>query len=348
MTATVPTVSFIGAADLMINETDPDFLLQHVGDAMRAADMTYVNLEGPMCDTGEKNAALTGIANAIRSAPRLAAALKRAGVDVVSIANNHTMDYGVAGLEQTLDLLRDTGIPYCGAGRNLAQARQPVVLQHNGLRVAFLGYTSVCPLSYAATSTTHGAAVVRASTSYDANLRVMLQPGSPMNIRTAANAADLQMVREDVATAKASADVVMVSWHWGVSERYGKIAEYQREMGHAAIDAGADVILGHHAHMLLGVEYYKGRPIFYSLGNFAFDMTHRYFRPETAFLKCDISKDGLSNIRLAPLLINSARQPVPTDERGTQRIAWMLEELSEGMNTKIACSGREIELATIA
>ena len=108
MTATVPTVSFIGAADLMINETDPDFLLQHVGDAMRAADMTYVNLEGPMCDTGEKNAALTGIANAIRSAPRLAAALKRAGVDVVSIANNHTMDYGVAGLEQTLDLLRDT------------------------------------------------------------------------------------------------------------------------------------------------------------------------------------------------------------------------------------------------
>ena len=97
-----------------------------------------------------------------------------------------------------------------------------------------------------------------------------------------------------------------------------------------------------------GVEYYKGRPIFYSLGNFAFDMTHRYFRPETAFLKCDISKDGLSNIRLAPLLINSARQPVPTDERGTQRIAWMLEELSEGMNTKIACSGREIELATIA
>lgn len=343
----MPKVSFIGAADLMINETDPDFLLQHVGDEMRAADITYVNLEGPMCDTGEKNPALTGIANAIRSAPRLAPALKRAGVDVVSIANNHTMDYGVAGLEQTLDLLRDAAIPFCGAGRNLAQARQPVILHQNGVRVAFLGYTSVCPLSYAATENTHGAAVVRASTSYDANLRVMLQPGSPMNIRTTANAADLQMVHEDVRAAKANADVLMVSWHWGISERHGKIAEYQREMGRAAIDAGADAILGHHAHMLLGVEFYKQRPIFYSLGNFAFDMTHRYFRPETAFVKCDIGADGVSNIRLAPLLINSARQPVPTDERGTQRIAWMLEELSEGMNTRITCSGREITVAEL-
>lgn len=343
----MPIASFVGAADLMINETDPDFMLRHVGDIMRAADITYVNLEGPMCDVGEKNPSLTGIANAIRSAPRVAKGLKNAGVDVVSMANNHTMDYGVPGLEQTLELLRSEQIPFCGAGRNLEEARRPVILAVNGVRVAMLSYTSVCPLSYAATNDRHGAAVVRASTSYDANLRIVLQPGSPMTIRTVANPDDLRMVQEDVRAAKASADVVMVSWHWGVSERYGKVAQYQTEMGCAAIDAGADAILGHHAHMLLGVDFYKQRPIFYSLGNFAFDMIHPTFRPETAFVKCDIGRGGLSNIRLQPLMINEARQPVPTNDRDTQKIAWMLEDLSYGMNTRFTCAGGEIALSAL-
>jgi poly-gamma-glutamate capsule biosynthesis protein CapA/YwtB (metallophosphatase superfamily) len=341
--------SFVGAADLMIDETDPDFMLEHVANEMRGADITYVNLEGPMCDRGETNPALLGIASAIRSAPRVAPALRRAGVDVVSLANNHTMDYGVAGLEQTLKLLRDNGIPYCGAGRDLAEAREPVITQVNGVRVAFLSYTTVCPPSYAAAPGTHGAAYVRASTSYEANPRLFLQPGSPMAIRTVANREDLAGVQEEIAAAKAQADAVMVSWHWGVSERWGKVAEYQREMGRAAVDAGATAVLGHHAHMLLGVEHYRGCPIFYSLGNFAFDKSHPSFLPQTAFVKCDVGRDGnVSRLRLLPLLINARRQPVPAQGMDAHRIAWLLEDQSHGMNTRIACEGGEITLSPLA
>ncbi|HSW19485.1 MAG TPA: CapA family protein [Ramlibacter sp.] len=344
----MPTISFAGAADLMIDETDPDFMLEHVAGEMRAADITYVNLEGPMCDPGEKNPALLGIASAIRSAPRVAAALKRAGVDVVSLANNHTMDYGVPGLEQTLDLLREHGIPQCGAGRNLHEARQPVFIESRGVRVALLSYTTVCPPSYAATAERHGAAYLRASTAYEANLRLFLQPGSPMAIRTTANAEDVKAMKEDVAAARAQADAVLVSWHWGVSERWGKISEYMREMGRAAIDAGAAAVLGHHAHMLLGIEHYKGCPIFYSLGNFAFDKSHPFFLPETALVKCDIGSDGrLSKLRLLPLRINAERQPAPATGMAAHRIAWLLDEQSHGMGTRFACDGGEIALAPI-
>ncbi len=341
------TASFIGAGDFMVSETDPDFMLRHVADIMRAADVTYLNVEGPICDQGEVHAAITGVGIPVRSVPRAAKGLKNAGVDIVSLANNHTMDYGALGLEQTFELLGAQGIAYCGAGRNLVQARRPVSLQVKGLRVSFLSYTSVCLPAYAASRDGHGAAVVRASTSYDVNFRVVMQPGSPLHIRSHANPDDLRMVQEDVRAAKADADVVFVAWHWGVSERHGKVAEYQRELGCAAIDAGADAIVGHHAHMVLGVEFYKQRPIFYSVGNFAFDMSHHYFRPETVVIKCDIECSGLRNFRLLPFMANPARQPCPADERGTQRMAWMLEDLSDGMNTKINCAGREIEISPL-
>lgn len=338
------TASFFAAGDLMIRENEPAFMLQHVAGAMRAADITYVNVEGPICEPGEGNVALTGVGIPIRSDPRVAQGLKDAGVDVVSLANNHTMDYGAPGLDQTLDALRSAGIAYCGAGRNIDEARRAVSVTANGLTVALLSYTSVCPPSYAARANAHGAAVVRATTSYDANPRVLMQPGSPLKIRSTANPDDLRAVKEEVRAAKAQADIVLVAWHWGVSDGHGKIAEYQRELGRAAIDAGAAAILGHHAHMLLGIEHYKGRPIFYSLGNFAFDLSYPHFRPESVLIKCLLDADGMRDLRLIPAKSNAMRQPVPSDEREAQRIAWMLEDMSFEMNAGFRCDGREIEV----
>lgn len=333
------------AGDVMINRPDARSMLRHVAEILKGADVAYCNLEGPMCDTGEKHPGKAGISLHLRSTPHAADALAEAGIDVVSLANNHALDYGAAGLDQTIKLLGAVRIPHAGAGRDLAAARQPAWLEVNGLRIALLSYTSVCVSPFAATATTPGVAMVRIKTTYAANLRLFQQPGSPMLTRTVGEPDDVAMLIDDVKAAKAGADVVIVAWHWGISERWGKLADYQRELGHAVIDAGANAIMGHHAHMLLGVEFYRGCPIFYSLGNFAFDLDHPYFRRESAIVLCDVSHDGIANVRLIPILINDHHEPVPVRADGDgQKVAWFLEYLSEDLNTKFINRGDHVAL----
>jgi poly-gamma-glutamate capsule biosynthesis protein CapA/YwtB (metallophosphatase superfamily) len=333
------------AGDVMINRPDADSMLRHVAGIFKGADVAYCNLEGPMCDVGEKHPGKAGISLHLRSTPSVARALAGAGIDVVSLANNHALDYGVAGLDQTIRLLDEVRIARTGAGRDLAAARRPALLEVNGVRIALLSYTSVCIAPFAATATTPGVAMVRIKTTYAANLRLFQQPGSPMLTKTAGEPEDVAMLLDDVKAAKASADVVIVAWHWGVSERWGKLADYQKELGHAVIDAGASAVIGHHAHMLLGVEFYRGRPIFYSLGNFAFDLDHPYFRRESAIILCDVSREGVTNVRMLPVLINDRHEPVPVRADGDgQKVAWFMEYLSEDLNTRIVNRGEDVEL----
>ncbi len=333
------------AGDVMINRTDANSMLQHVAGVFKGSDVAYCNLEGPMCNVGEKHPGKAGISLHLRSTPCAASALADAGIDVVSLANNHTVDYGVAGLDQTIKLLDGVKIAHAGAGRDLAAARQPALLEVNGLRIALLSYTSVCVLPFAATANTPGAAMVRIQTSYTANLRLFQQPGSPMLTKTVGEPEDVAMLLNDVKTAKANADVVIVAWHWGVSERWGKLVDYQKELGRAVIDAGASAIIGHHAHMLLGTEFYRGCPIFYSLGNFAFDLDHPYFRRESMIVLYDVSREGVGNVRAIPVVINDAHEPVPVRADGDgQKVAWFIEYLSEGLNTNFVNRGEHVEL----
>jgi len=333
------------AGDVMINRPDANSMLQHVAGIFKSADVAYCNLEGPMCDVGEKHPGKAGISLHLRSTPSVARALAGAGIDVVSLANNHALDYGAAGLDQTLGLLDEVRVARAGAGRDLNAARQPALLEVNGVHIALLSYTSVCVSPFAATATTPGVAMVRINTSYAANLRLFQQPGSPMLTRTVGEPEDVAMLLDDVKAAKSVADVVILAWHWGVSERWGKLADYQRELGHAVIDAGASAIIGHHAHMLLGVEFYRGCPIFYSLGNLAFDLDHPYFRRESAIVLCDVSHDGIANVRMIPVLINDHHEPVPVRADGEGRkVAWFLEYLSEDLNTKFDNRGDHVAL----
>lgn len=334
------------AGDVMINRPDERSMLRHVAGIFQAATVSYCNQEGPICDSGEKHPGKAGSTVAhLRSTPGTAAALADAGFDVVSLANNHTLDYGVVGLDQTIKLLDRAGIAHAGAGPDLAAARRPASLDVNGLRVVLLSYTSVCVPSFAATATTPGVAMVRIKTTYGVNLRLFQQPGSPMSIRTVGEPEDVAVLLDEVKAAKAGADVVIVAWHWGISERWGKLADYQKELGRAVIDAGASAVMGHHAHMLLGVEFYRGRPIFYSLGNFAFDSDHDYFRRESVIVLCDVSRDGIENIRVVPLLINDDHEPVsvPMDGNG-RKVIWLLEYLSEGLGTEFVYRGNQVEL----
>ena len=208
-------------------------------DFTRGADIAFANLEtsitpGRPIVTGEMT---------FRADPETVNGLADAGFDVVSLANNHTPNFGQKGLADTFKYLRDAGIAYAGAGQDYAAAPAPAIVERNGLRFAFLAYNDhdVVPESYAAADGHAGTAIMQAVA-----------------------------VTAGVKAARAVADVVIVSMHSGHEYAYVP-NKAQVEFAHAAIDAGADLVIGHHAHVVQTVERYGGKMIFYGLGNFIFD-----------------------------------------------------------------------------
>src|SRR6202012_2271507 len=168
-------------------------------------------------------------------------------------------------LSDTLAAARRAGIALIGAGADIGAARAPVVLERAGRGVGFLGYASVVPGGYAAGPAKPGVAPLRATTFYQ---QVDWQPGTPPKILTFPEPADMDALVADIKALRPQVDVLIVSVHWGVHFEPQTIADYQYAYAHAAIDAGADAVLGHHAHLLKGVEVYRGKPVIYSLNNF--------------------------------------------------------------------------------
>jgi poly-gamma-glutamate capsule biosynthesis protein CapA/YwtB (metallophosphatase superfamily) len=165
----------------------------------------------------------------------------------------------------TIDLLRAKGIQTVGGGRNLAEARQPAIVECKGLRIAMLAYCSVLHEGYATGPDTPGIAPMRASARFEP---VDYQPGVPPRVITTPDEQDLADLVAEVRTAKERADAVVLSLHWGVHFVPRLIADYQRTVAQAAFTAGADLILGHHAHVPKAIEVSGGKTCFYSLSNF--------------------------------------------------------------------------------
>ena len=311
---------------------------------------------------------------AMRSPPDTVQALKAAGFHAMSVAGNHAMDYGAIGLIDTVGLLSDAGIVPCGGGANLAEARKPAVIEAKGRRVAFLAYSSILPAGYAAEANKPGCAPMWAHTHYEQIEPD--QPGTGARVRSFADAAHLAALLEDVKAAKAQADVVAVSLHWGVHFVRAVLADYQREVAHAAIDAGADMIIGHHPHLLKAIEIYRGKPVFYSLGNFAIeqpsafkDDVHldrafkdisrlggkwspgaKYMIPpetrHTVVARCEVGRDGAVAVRLRPHWIDDASDPhalEASDPRFGDVLAYLSEVTIEaGLSTRFRIADGEI------
>ena len=169
------------------------------------------------------------------------------GFNVISVAGNHHMDAGVEAFVDTLDVLKRNNIQPVGVGTNIAEARTPVIVERKGTKVAFLGYSSILPKSeipYEAEANRPGCAPMFISTAYEAS---DWHPGTPSpKVISMAHKEDLEAMKDDIRRAKAQADVVIMSIHWGIHHVPGLIAMYQYEVGHAAVDAGVDLILGHH------------------------------------------------------------------------------------------------------
>jgi len=271
--AAVGDIMLGGRAEPYLRDLGPAYPFQQVLPVLREAQVVVGNLECPLSVRGE---AVKDKKFTLRAAPTAVNALTNGGIRVVSLANNHAMDFGPLALQDTLGVLSDAGVLYSGAGMNLEDARTPALLRTAGMTIAFLSYSLTFPLEFYATP---------------------VRPG------TAPGYADY--VQEDIRKARAVADLVVVSFHWGAEVTFAA-KDYQIAMGRNAIDWGADLVLGHHPHVLQEVELYKGRLIAYSLGNFVFGSESNRTN-SSIILLCTFKGNTFIRAEAVPLDVNNYR-----------------------------------------
>ncbi|WJH37584.1 CapA family protein [Paenibacillus sp. CC-CFT747] len=234
---------------------------------------------------------------------------KEAGFDLVNLANNHILDYGQDALLDTFDNLKKNGIPYVGAGHNSQEAFEPVILDKKGMRIAFLGFSRVVPDNSWKASPNH--------------------PG-------VADTYNYTVPVESIRKAREKADLVVVIAHWGV-ERQSQAEAYQRDLAHRYIEAGADLIIGGHPHVLQGFEKYKGKWIAYSLGNFIFTTNTVKETLDSMILEASCSKDRQCSLKALPIFTQWAK-PVPMQPADAAKLFDRLSKVSYG--SRILPDGR--------
>lgn len=252
-----------GAGDVIIDRDDHLSVFKNVRDIFRAADLTYVNMEQILSDEG-----IPHPAQSVAKGSRFVEAYVDAQVDVVSCATNHALDWGVPGLQGTIATLDNAGVAHCGTGSNLFEARKPAILERKGTKFGVLNYCSVARPEYDADENHPGIAPLKVHTLYQ---QVDFQPATPPAIISRPTPESHEMIISDVKALREQVDVVVVAFHWGQHLLPVIVPQYCVEMAHGVVDAGADIVIGSHTHILKGIEVYNGKAIYYSTGNFALD-----------------------------------------------------------------------------
>lgn len=276
-------VSLLAAGDIMLDrdvkksglEKGWEYLFAETAPLLRSADLSFANLESPIGAAGR-------FINMFQAPSQAVEGLAFAGLDVLSLANNHALDYHHEGLLETMRLLREYGIDWVGAGRNIEEARRPLIREVGGVKVGFLAYTEMWfvyarePISWQATPDEPGVAP-----------------------------AELDQVVEDVHRLRGQVDVLVVSVHWGKEYVHEPTPE-QMSLARAAAEAGADIVLGHHPHVLQGIEFWGKGVIAYSLGNFVFDL-NLPSTWETVLLQFTFTRGGVRDLDIIPAYISGVQ-----------------------------------------
>ncbi|MBI4189029.1 MAG: CapA family protein [Betaproteobacteria bacterium] len=334
--------------------------------ALEAADIRFAQVERVYSEKGNHQVQAEDGGHS-RVKPHMASVFSDCGFDVVSLASNHGMDWGPDALLDSMELFQKKGMQTVGAGRNLKEARQPAIVERNGVRIAILGYCSVLRDGYGAGLNKAGIAPLRARTYYEP---MEYQAGVPSKTVTVPYQEDLEGMIEDIASAKKSAHSVVVSLHWGVHFIPRLIADYQPIVAEAAFKAGADLILGHHAHAPKAIEVRSGKVCFYSLSNFIMSAPPRTPEQAAAFArrygvdmdpeyphlwygsdakrsliaKSIFSRQGVQEVSFLPVLIDKKLRPEvlrSADQRFSDALKHM-EWVSEGFNHKFTVEGDEV------
>ncbi|NLO27005.1 MAG: CapA family protein [Actinobacteria bacterium] len=293
---------------VFMDENGGEAVFTHVRPLLETAHLTFVNLEGPLSDKGTRAAWKE---YTFRGRPAMIDGLVSAGIDVVSLANNHSNDYGTAALLDTIARLDEAGVHHAGAGADAAAASAPAILLTPAGTVAVLAFTDIIPGGFAAGSDTPG---VNATTP---NRKKLLA---------------------DIAAADKRADYVIVSFHWG-TEYESRANREQRRLAHQVIDAGADLVIGHHPHVIQGLELYRDRLIAYSLGDFVWDH-YSVETGETFVLQVTAPRAGPPSAMMAPVYLDeSTGVPEPVTGKHAASILSRLARLSSDLGVELMVSG---------
>lgn len=267
------SITLFGVGDVFPNLPDGRAAFRHLGPLLGSADLAVGNCEGVYAD----HPAPSPSHKHMMVAPvERADGLVDAGLNVMSLANNHMMDGGYAGLRETMDVLSAKGIALTGAGDDLDEAWRAAVLERRGLRIAFIGVCSVFPVGYEARVGRPGIAAVRVRTLYHDPDRNFWEPGIEPLVLTEPDAEDLERCHRAFEAARAQADVVVGLCHWGYSSRLEVLQDYEIRLARDLVDHGADIALCCHHHSLRGVELHRGKPIFYGLGTLVHHLSTLY------------------------------------------------------------------------
>jgi len=264
-----------GVEYMMEKHNDWRFPFLKIANDFKKADILFGNLEGPVSDKGTK----VGSIYSFRANPKAIQGLTYAGFDVLSLANNHIFDYGREAMEDTFSNLREADIDYVGAGSTEKQAHSPIIKEIRGTKIAFLAYTNLGSESWEAKGEKSGIAWLRE-----------------------------EKFKEDIAQAKSQADLVIVSFHFG-EEYQIKPNLTQKYYSQLAIDSGADLIVGHHPHVVQPIEQYKQGWIAYSLGNFVFDQNFSEETMQGQILEVSIEDSKIKEVIPKEIKINNFFQP---------------------------------------
>ncbi|MDO8537027.1 MAG: CapA family protein [bacterium] len=276
------TLSFVG--DVMLSRyvgkvidkhKDPTYPFLGIAKDLQSADLAFGNLEGPISDRGTDR----GSKYSFRADPKVVEGLKFAGFDVVSLANNHIFDWGPQALVDTAELLGRAGIKPIGAGANSEEANRPAIFRLKNTAVAYLAFTNLYPKSFTAGTSSPG---VSRSTAKD--------------------------MQDAVRKLRGVADVVVTSLHWGEEYRATSTAA-QQELARALVDAGADLVIGHHPHVAEEIERYKGGWIVYSLGNFIFDQNFSEETTRGLMVTTKIARGKIQDLYSKTIVISKSFQP---------------------------------------
>ncbi|MHB9004671.1 MAG: CapA family protein [Coriobacteriia bacterium] len=308
----VPTITITAVGDMIFDRKVKTLIatsggrapLRHVYDLLDDADITVGNLESPLSDGGTKNTAKDVT---FRGDPRGIEGLAASGFDFLSLGNNHVLDYGPEALADTTAALDAKGIGYAGAGANREAAWAPAVRKVNGATVAFLSLSHILPPGFTATDTRAGLAAGRTN---------------------------MQAVSDAIREAKSEYDYVLVSFHWGIEYKDNANADQVRD-ARTAVDAGADMVLSHHPHVIQGIEFYKNRLIAYSTGDFVFDHYSRK-TGEAFILDASLGPDGVTDVVTTPVYLDGHGAPdVVTGSEATV-ILERLESISSPHGTTVS------------
>ncbi len=332
----------------LLGVEDPAVPFRKVAPTLKAADAVFANLECCLFNPHEKREMMRDDQSGfegIYAPPPSGESLRVAGVQVIGNANNQ--NYGAEAILASNRTLDDLGIAHAGTGANKNAARAPVVIERNGLKIGFIQRTSqYWPNNHEAGERSTGVAAMKAYTAYQPpyykdNQIPPNRPGAPAKVITWTDPDYLAELKADVASLKSRCDIVISSHHWGYAE---EVLQYQTQLAHAAIDAGADIIMGHGPHFPLAIAFYKTKPIYYGLGMFCFirsnKKAHRGWTGMAAHLTFE--NTTLTETAFSIVRQNDAGEVLLSPTQDEAAAIMRIEKLCQSFGTKLRVEGARV------